>query len=310
MARPRDRIGMAAVVALCVGLGLGAESHAQGWTPDPYNIVGEFNRQYQSYMFNTYPSGGGQVPNQDRLEPMGGPRSANQFGSYVESLDGEDDFERPAAGMSRGSGPGTPYYRAYRRYDQEFKRTYRPNNDADESYYRDQDRRNAKYFKAMGESDPRRRAQMLREYNLEHLRASRSLSRTRGGMGDRERDRDRDRDRDAGQDRLFGTRRSSDADDLLKPDARRSTAPRPSGTRGGSPLFGDDSTARSRARGGTGLSPSPGTGRRSSLTPRTGDGVSDLLERSDLMERGTRSSTPAPRRSRATAPPPPSSLRP
>jgi hypothetical protein len=304
---------MAAIVALSVGLGLGldVEVRAQGWTPDPYNIVGEWNRRYQSYMFNTYPSGGGQVPNQDLLESRGGPRSANQFENYVDSLDGEDLFERPAPGTSRGSRPGTPYYRAYRRYDEEFKRNYRPNRtpdgrDIDESFYEEQDRRNAKYFKAMGETDPRKRAQLLREYNLDHLRSSRSLSRTRGsGTGDRERE--RSRERGAEEDRLFGTGRSSPSDDGLRPDGRRSTSARPFGSRGESSLFDDEDDERSPLRGNTGLSPSPRTGRSSAPEPRTRDGVSDLLERSDRMERGSRSSSTGSRRSRTTAPPPPSS---
>ena len=80
----------------------------------------------------------------------------------------------PAA--ARQSGPGTPYYRAYRRFDQEFHRTYRPNEAADRSYYDDQEKRNDKYFQALREPDPRKRSQLLREYNLDNMRAARDLS--------------------------------------------------------------------------------------------------------------------------------------
>ena len=161
-------------------------------TPDPYNIVGEYNSQYEPYMYAELPDRPRhRSPNQGRLDGRSGVRNANSFQNFLDS-DGDEpgDFGRSAAAPA--VGPGTPYYRAYRRFDQEFQRTYRPNEAADRSYYNDQEKRNDKYFQALREPDPRKRSQLLRDYNLDNMRAARDLS---SGRNAAETDREPARDR-------------------------------------------------------------------------------------------------------------------
>jgi hypothetical protein len=158
-------LGLAVGLALGFGLLCGGQARAQGHTPDPYNIVGEYNRQYEPFMYATYPNTPGSQPNQDRLETRSGVRNANQFQNFLESPDEEgEDLSRPTA--PRQAGPGVPYYRANRQFDQEFQRNYRPNKIADQSFYAGQQQRNDKYFQALRETDPKKRVQLLREYNL------------------------------------------------------------------------------------------------------------------------------------------------
>jgi hypothetical protein len=288
MPRHPRRFLRAAFLPLTVfAFGLGGTAHGQGWTPDPYNIVGEFNRQYLPFMYAAAPTDPGIIPNAGRI----GNRGANQFQDYVENLDGEGDVERPF-GSARGSGPGTPYYQAYRRFDRDFKRTYRPNADADSTYYESQDRRNEQYFRALSERDPRKRAQRLREYNLDNLRAARSLSRTRT-LSEKDRERELDRDRIPG-----APDAETDEDALPLNDRRPSASSLIEGRSGAAVGTLRSSPGSSRSRAGV------GSIRGSRSTGRSGS-ASDLLERSDLMERARRATGTG-----SSAPPPPSSLLP
>jgi hypothetical protein len=173
--RRSSRVGLMVVLAVAWVVLAGAKSLAQGLTPDPYNIVGEGNAQYAPFMYAVQPTAGSMFPNQDRLlQDHAGYRYANRFQSFMEGLNGpglEGDL-----GPGGRAGLGTPYYRANRRYDRDFDRLYRPNRDADATYYSSQEARNTKYFEAMQEKDPQKRARLLREYNLENLRAARNLS--------------------------------------------------------------------------------------------------------------------------------------
>ena len=63
-----------------------ATAWAQGHTPDPYNIVGEYNNQYEPYMYADYPTTPGMQPNQARLEGRSGTRNANSFQSFLDSV--------------------------------------------------------------------------------------------------------------------------------------------------------------------------------------------------------------------------------
>ena len=64
----RRRVSAQFSLALLLIVGLAATACGQGFTPDPYNIVGEFNRQYAPYMYATTPDTPGMLPNQDRME--------------------------------------------------------------------------------------------------------------------------------------------------------------------------------------------------------------------------------------------------
>src|SRR4051794_5189467 len=142
-------------------------------TPDPYNIVGEYNLGYQDSMYAAYPNGIGFSPNQGVLQGQNrsGVARANQFQSYLDGLNGGGSDTL----SGRGRGGIEPYYRAHRQYDDAFSRVYSPNEAADKTYYADQDQRTKKYLEYLKESDPKKRAQLFREYNQESLKAARDF---------------------------------------------------------------------------------------------------------------------------------------
>ena len=195
----------------------------------------------------------------------------------------DDEFGRGPG--SRASGPGTPYYHAYRRFDSDFERNYRPNKEADKAFYNDQERRNTKYFEAVREKDPRKRAQLLRDYNLENLRSARTLSAGRSEQG---------RDRfatgslgvsdDTEGDTPRGNAPVTPAANARRPGApaTRSATPLPGATRNAPPASSNSRTARPTR-------PLPSAGTPATRPNRT---VSDLLERSELLERAARSTAP------------------
>jgi hypothetical protein len=156
-------------------LGLTAVARAQH-TPDPYNIVGEYNLGYEDYMYSSYPNGAGFNSSQAYLQGRPGASRANQFQSYLQDLDGfglGDTF----GGRSRGRGGiGTPYYLAHRQFDEAFDRIYTPNAAPDETYRADQEARTKLYIEYLKERDPKKRAQLFRAYNQQSSRSARDLS--------------------------------------------------------------------------------------------------------------------------------------
>ncbi len=80
-------------LAVWVGFSLAAWSSSNSQvraqhTPDPYNIVGEFNRQYEPYIIATEPNGSGVFSNQARLEDRNVPRGPNRYQQYLDDFDG------------------------------------------------------------------------------------------------------------------------------------------------------------------------------------------------------------------------------
>jgi len=307
--RRGDRIRQAAAWGLTVGLalGLGSKARAQGHTPDPYNIVGEYNRQYEPYMYATTPNDEGAMPNQFRLDNRAGNRNANQFQSMLDKPDGEPGAAL-RSGLPRSLGAGVPYYKANRVYDGKTARAHGPNQYADRNYLADQQDRNEKYFQALRETDPKKRAQLFREYHQDNLRSARNLSGGRNApapAGERdEPDRDPEKAEPGATQPLRGAegteagRRASTATParssaLATPPSGRSglgTAPPPNGR-----------TARPGAgRSEAALRP---PSRAFSRTMRGLDADSEtpsaVMDRSDLLERGT-----SPSRSRSVTPPP------
>jgi hypothetical protein len=166
-------------VVFGLALGLGGAAQAQH-TPDPFNIVGEYNLGYQDYMYSTYPNGIGFSPNQGIL--LGNSRSglsrANQFSSYIQELDGVGSYSDSLYGpgtAARGRGGIEPYYRAHHQFDEAFNRVYTPNDNADRTFEKDQKSRTEKYLEYLRESDPKKRAELYREYTQVSLRAMRDL---------------------------------------------------------------------------------------------------------------------------------------
>ena len=116
MARLRPRLSrQAAFVGLgfLIAVGSARSSWAQGFTPDPFNGVGDYNIGYRDYLLPTYPNGFTVTPNQGVLS--GGAR-ANQFQKYLDEFEGVDRSlsEIDVSRNQPGSGSAVPYYRANR----------------------------------------------------------------------------------------------------------------------------------------------------------------------------------------------------
>ncbi len=85
-------------------------------------------------------------------------------------------------GLGDELGPVPPYHEAHRRYDEEFSRIYRPNTfgpggSVDEQYFENRKARDQLYFQAMNESDPQKKAELLRQYRQASEKAALGLSR-------------------------------------------------------------------------------------------------------------------------------------
>jgi hypothetical protein len=135
-------------------------SRAQGFGPDPFR---PYNSQYDPFVFPVAPGpldvGGNPFLGRNGL------RGANQFQNYLNELNADVR-----------TGIGAPYYRANRIYDKEFNRVYRPNEKADRSFEASQGAITDAYFKYLRESDPKKRAELFREYNQAQNRSARELA--------------------------------------------------------------------------------------------------------------------------------------
>jgi hypothetical protein len=242
-------IGLAPLAAV----GLTPSAHAQH-TPDPYNIVGEYNLGYEPYMYPTYPNGAGYTPNQGILQGRSGVSRSNQFQNYIDELmgfrGGSEDF---GFGASRGGGGfGQPYWRAHRQFDEAFDRVYTPNAGPDQTFRREQEARTKLYLEYLKEPDPKKRAQLFRDYNQQSLRLA--------------------RDSGAGTARA-ASRTRTPASNLSSPPAAPSASP-------SSSLFPASPASRAsslRRYGG----PSSGLGRSRGTTasPLRGETAEDILDR-------------------------------
>lgn len=254
--------GLRPLVAILAFSGLAGEIRAQGFGPDPFR---PYNSQYDSYVFGVAPGA---------LDGVGNPsinragiRNANQFQNAVNEF---------------GVGVGNRYDQANRRYDSQYNRIYRPNAKTDEKSDYEAQRAQVSeiYFRYLREKDPRKRVQLLREYNKAQSQVARGLAASPNSRNAR--------------------RKSSDSAPAA-PEARNPAGrgldgapappdetPRASNARaaGGAPPPPDDlgrsTSPRSDARRGSRLAPAP-----VGATP------------SEVLERATRSGDSS------TAPPPP-----
>ncbi len=153
------------VLLVFVGASLGpvAAARAQGFGADPFR---PYNSQYDPYVFGTAP--GSLDAGSNVTINRQGVRNANQFQSAMEGLDNSNRYDR-----------------AYRAHDEERKRVYRPNAEADKNF----DARRAKasdiYFQYLYERDPKRRAALFKEYNQARSAVARGLVADPGARGAR-----------------------------------------------------------------------------------------------------------------------------
>jgi hypothetical protein len=156
--RPPGLTPRVIVLTLAFGMSIsfGTRARAQH-TPDPYNIVGEYNRQYEPYMYASGPNEEGVLPNQMRLEGRGlrSPNRVQRGLDDTESLDGVDTL----AGRSGSTGGGSSRLDGRDRY--------RPNQKADKDFYEIRDERDRRYRDALRESDPAKRAKKIREFEAQ-----------------------------------------------------------------------------------------------------------------------------------------------
>jgi hypothetical protein len=153
-------------LTLAVVISVPTPSRAQS-TTDPYN---PWNWTYNPYTVPMSPDANPAIPNQARSEALG---TGTRF--FDQSLDGY--FARDNL-FGRGGGRFSAGGSVAGLEDQ----SYRPNrNDGD--FYRDQSERNAKFFEAQREKDPKKRAQLMKELEAENRRAALGLSNLRSRSG-------------------------------------------------------------------------------------------------------------------------------
>lgn len=163
----RPRVAPASfAVALALALawlGPTSSATAQGFGPDPFR---PYNSQYDPYVFGVAPGPLDSVgnPSQNRQ----GVRNANQFRDAVEGLDNSNRYDR-----------------SFRAYDQDRKRIYRPNAEADKKYNSRRDKASDIYFQYLREQDPRKRAQLFKEYNQAQADVARGLAADPNARGTR-----------------------------------------------------------------------------------------------------------------------------
>ena len=109
-----------------------------------------FNNQYRDYA-----RPGGLNP----FDAMSNNRSQNS--NYESEMDRLLGGRETAAGKSRDTDR---YYNAYRKYDEQLDRLYRPNQKVDELYNQRKSTRDSVYFKALRERDPKKRAALMKSY--------------------------------------------------------------------------------------------------------------------------------------------------
>ena len=164
------------VLPLLLGVLLSTAARGQGFGPDPFQ---PYNSQYAPFV---YPVAPGPMDYGYNNGLARGVRGANQFENYLNSL------QTSAAGARAGAtGTGTPYFQANRAYDREFGRIYQPNKLADQQFEANQASVNQLYFEYLREKDPKKRAEIFRNYSrAEPGRSSTCLSPGRAGCTTRD----------------------------------------------------------------------------------------------------------------------------
>jgi hypothetical protein len=150
------RLALAAAAAACLAWGLAGPARAQSVGVDPYD---PWTYQYRA---SIYPGAVGlsALPNQARIASMP---------STSAPLNLDNPFSDQAA-ATRAGGRFVPYYaRNYRNPDRA-RNAVTPNGretsyvaNANDTFYQRQQDRDRRFFEALRERDPRKRAQLLRE---------------------------------------------------------------------------------------------------------------------------------------------------
>ena len=217
-----------------------------------------------------------------------GVRGANQFENYLNSL------QTSAAGARAGGrGVGIPYFQANRAYDPEFGRIYQPNKLADQQFEANQASVNQLYFEYLREKDPKKRAEIFRNYNRARSRAGRELASPRGVPGAQPGTRSTPGARDAPTSSEDATG-AKDRDLLAAPPPAASDTTRSRAR-----------SARSGADSSLGPPPSPLGGSRASTGSGDGATPSQVLDRAARSDRSRIRPRPRGPGLDSSSPPPP-----
>jgi hypothetical protein len=149
---------------------------AQGFGPDPFR---PYNSMYDPYVYPLGPGtpGAGQSAAVLGRSARGGP---NQYEQWLTETMGEQ-----RAGVER-YGQGLPYWRRSvdPRFDTEGNREYRPNRQSAPSFEETLDRVTRKYVAYFSETDPKKRAVLMREFKLSQRNFNRLVSSRPSGRRD------------------------------------------------------------------------------------------------------------------------------
>ncbi len=258
-----------------------------GYSADPYQ---PYNFQYAPFITPLAPGPFDAGFNNGMAR---GIRGANQFEEYLNSL--QTSVSGARAG---GAGVGVRHDQPNRAYDREFGRIYQPNRLADQQFDAGQTSLNQLYFEYLREKDPRKRAELFRNYSRARSRVDRALSAPRGATGAR-----------AGTRPARGTAAGGTAAGRASEAADRDMLATPP------PVTPDTSRARSRSgrtSGAPSLGPAPpisgGRGLNSpgDLTPSQVLDRAARSERSRLAPRPRGPGTNSGSGRNSTSPPPPS----
>lgn len=141
-------------VTLSMGLMLSPGSaSAQNLTPDPYQ---PFTRMYIPYSRPTF-NPERSLSRAMNSSPLATTPQDDGFGLFGELMS-RDKI------TSRGPLRGMPYFSSSRIPRSSGEGNYSPNENADREFYKDQKRRFDLYFKAVSETDPKKKADLMREY--------------------------------------------------------------------------------------------------------------------------------------------------
>jgi hypothetical protein len=267
-----------------LGVLLATAARGQGFGPDPFQ---PYNSQYAPFITPVAP---GPMDYGYNSGMARGIRGANQFENYLQSL------ETSAAGARAGNaGVGVPHFQANRAYDREFDRLYQPNKAADKRFKANQASVNQWYFDYLREKDPKKRAEIFRNYNRERSRADRELelASPRGVLGAQPGTRSTTR-REGRATSPEDTTRAKDRDPLATPPPAISDTPRSRAR-----------SARSDADSALGPSPSPLGGSRASTFSGGSATPSQILNRAARPDRSRIGPRPRAPGLDPSSPPPP-----
>jgi hypothetical protein len=163
MRRSNSELAAWLAVGLVTLLG-GDSARAQYATSIPFK---PWTAQYEEFVYPIVPNNLA-MPNQGRVIQGGALAGGNMTApwSFDSGFMGAEfnGATRGTGGRSLYGGRYVPYNAAFRAYDQDFNRLYQPNVEADQKYYEERQSREDLYMRAVAETDPQKRAELLNEW--------------------------------------------------------------------------------------------------------------------------------------------------